>query len=160
MRKYEKIGIVGLWHLGTVLCAAWSTLGYDIIGFDHDKQRVNDLSKGIPPVFEPNLNDTILSCINKGNLSFSSDLQSLNNCDFIFLSYDTPVRDDDSCDLTILEKSVKEIRKVIKDNSILIVSSQSPVGYCTTLGSILKDENKTLDIAYSPENLRLGEAIH
>ena len=158
--KEYKIGIIGLWHLGSVLCAAWSKLGYDVIGFDNDKQRVNDLSKGIPPVFEPNLNDTILSCINKGNLSFSSDLQSLNNCDFIFLSYDTPVRDDDSSDLTILEKSVKEIRKVIKDNSILIVSSQSPVGYCTTLGSILKDENKTLDIAYSPENLRLGEAIH
>ena len=160
MSKSEKIGIVGLWHLGSVLCAAWSKLGYDVIGYDNDKQRVNDLSKGIPPVFEPNLNDTILSCINKGNLSFSSDLQSLNNCDFIFMSYDTPVRDDDSSDLTILEKSVKEIRKVMKNDTILIVSSQSPVGYCTTLRSLLKDENKTLELAYSPENLRLGEAIH
>jgi UDP-N-acetyl-D-mannosaminuronate dehydrogenase len=46
MSKSEKIGIVGLWHLGSVLCAAWSKLGYDVIGYDNDKQRVNDLSKG------------------------------------------------------------------------------------------------------------------
>jgi len=158
--KSKTIGVMGLWHLGCVLCAAWSKLGFEVIGFDYDKQRVNDLSNGIPPVFEPNLNDTILSSIHKGNLNFTSDFQSLIKCDFIFLSYDTPVTSDDSSDLTILEKSVKDLGKVMKDNSILIVSSQSPVGYCTTLRSILKNENDTLDIAYSPENLRLGEAIH
>ena len=160
MSKSEKIGIVGLWHLGTVLCAAWSKLGYKVIGFDYDKQRVNSLLKGIPPVFESGLSETLCTSLKDGLLSFSNDIQSLKECDFIFLSYDTPVLADDSSDLTILEKSVKEIRKVMKNDSILIVSSQSPVGYCTTLGSILKDENKTRDIAYSPENLRLGEAIH
>ena len=158
--KPKKIGVVGLWHLGCVLCSAWSKLGYEVRGFDYDKKRVNDLSKGIPPVFEPGLSESIMTYLNYGNLYFSNNLQSLIKCDFIFLSYDTPVRDDDSSDLTILEKSVKEIRKVMKNDSILIVSSQSPVGYCTTLRSLLKDENKTLDIAYSPENLRLGEAIH
>jgi len=156
----NTIGVVGLWHLGCVISAAWSKLGYDVRGFDFDKKRVNNLLKGIPPVFEPDLKVTLMSSIHNGNLSFSNNLQSLSDCDFIFLSYDTPVTDDDSSDLTILEKSVKEIRKVMKDDSILIVSSQSPVGNCTLLSSILKEENKTLDIAYSPENLRLGEAIH
>ena len=138
--KY-KIGIIGLWHLGSVLCAAWSKLGYKVRGFDHDKQRVNNLLKGIPPIFEPNLSETIQASLRKGTLSFSNNMQSLNKCDFIFLSYDTPVTADDSSDLTILEKSVRNVRSVMKDDSILIVSSQTPVGYCSTLRKILREEN-------------------
>jgi UDPglucose 6-dehydrogenase len=159
LSKSKKIGVVGLWHLGSVLCAAWSKLGYEIKGFDYDKQRVTGLLKGIPPVFEPDLSETIRTYVRDGILSFSSNMRSLSKCDFIFLSYDTPVTDDDSSDLTILEKSVKDLRTVMKDDSILIVSSQSPVGYCSTLRTILRNENKTLDLVYSPENLRLGEAI-
>jgi len=158
-KKEYKIGIIGLWHLGSVLCAAWSKLGYKVRGFDHDKQRVNNLLKGIPPIFEPNLSETIQASLRKGTLSFSNNMQSLNKCDFIFLSYDTPVTADDSSDLTILEKSVRNVRSVMKDDSILIVSSQTPVGYCSTLRKILREENKNLELAYSPENLRLGEAI-
>ena len=157
--KSNQIGVVGLWHLGSVLCASWSKLGYKVIGFDYDKHRIDNLLDGIPPVFEPGLSETIQSCVQNSTLNFSSDLQSLSECDFIFLSYDTPVQSDDSSDLTILEKSVRDIRTVMKNDSILIVSSQSPVGYCSNLRGILRDENKTLELAYSPENLRLGEAI-
>ena len=49
----KKIGVIGLWHLGSVLCAAWSKLGYKVIGFDYEKKRVDKLLNGIPPVFEP-----------------------------------------------------------------------------------------------------------
>ncbi len=155
----NKIGVIGLWHLGSVLCAAWSKLGYKVIGFDYEKNRVDDLLNGIPPVFEPELNTIINNGLKKNTLNFSNDIKSLNDCDFILLSYDTPVDNNDSCDLTILEKSVIDASKVMKDNSILIVSSQSPVGYCSILERILTDHNKTLNLAYSPENLRLGEAI-
>lgn len=160
MSKSERVGVVGLWHLGSVLCAAWSKLGYTVTGFDYDKQSVSSLLKGIPPVYEPDLSETIRACVRNGTLSFSSNMQSLSECDFIFLSYDTPVLADDSSDLTILEKSVRDLREVMKDNSILIVSSQSPVGFCSVLRTILRNENKTIELAYSPENLRLGEAIH
>ena len=94
-KKKYKIGIIGLWNLGCVLCAAWSKLGYEVRGFDYDNQRVSGLVKGIPPVFEPDLSETILSYVKSGSLSFSSNLQSLSDCDFIFLSHDTPVNSDD-----------------------------------------------------------------
>ena len=55
----KKIGVIGLWHLGSVLCAAWSKLGYKVIGFDYEKKRVDKLLNGIPPVFEPELNTII-----------------------------------------------------------------------------------------------------
>lgn len=159
MKKSNKIGVIGLWHLGSVLCASWAKLGFQVVGFDYDKERVNRLSKGLPPVFEPNLGETVKKFVEKGTLNFSNSLEDLKDCDFILLSYDTPVSDNDSSDLTILEKSVNDIKNIMKDNSILIVSSQSPAGYCSVLRKKLQNHNGTLELAYSPENLRLGEAI-
>lgn len=158
--KDKKIGIFGLWHLGTVLCAAWSEIEFMVVGFDYDKERVKQIQKGIPPVFEPNLTKTLKKSVNRNFLRFSSDIASLSECDFIFLSYDTPVTDDDASDTTILKKSVMDVSEVMKDKSVLIVSSQSPIGYCSILRNKLKKVNSTLELAYSPENLRLGEAIH
>ena len=156
----KKIGIIGMWHLGCVLSAAWSKLGNRVYGFDYNSDRIKNLSDGKPPIFEPFLTETIKEGYNRDILTFSNNIKSLSECDFIFLSYDTPVRDDDSSDTSILERSVLDVREVMKDGAILIVSSQSPVGFCSVLREKLRKKNNTLDIAYSPENLRLGEAIN
>jgi UDPglucose 6-dehydrogenase len=155
----KTIGVVGLWHLGCVLCASWSKLGNKVIGFDYDISLIEKLNKGIVPIFEPNLSETIQQGLSNQTISFSSDLSLLAPCDFIFLSYDTPVLDDDSIDTTILEKSVYDISRVMKDVAVLIVSSQSPVGFCRLLRMKLKEKRPSLALAYSPENLRLGDAI-
>ena len=70
-----------------------------------------------------------------------------------------PVGDDDGSDTSILARAVDDAKRVMKDNAVLIVSSQSPVGLCGRLRSKMRTENPTLELAYSPENLRLGEAI-
>lgn len=157
--RHKIIGVIGLWHLGCVLCASWSKLGNKVIGFDYNNLRVKKLSNGITPLFEPHLSEIIQGGINNGLLKFSSDLRLINSCDFIFLAYDTPVRDDDLSDTIILEKAVNDVRSIMKDNAILIVSSQAPVGLCRLLRAKLKEKNSSLELAYSPENLRLGEAI-
>jgi len=154
-----KIGVVGLWHLGCVLCTAWSKLGNRVIGFDYDTSLINNLQQAIPPLFEPDLAESIRGSLYEKSLSFSDQIQSLSECDFIFLSYDTPVLDDDSSDTSILEKAVKDISQVMKKQSIIIVSSQSPVGFCSLLRRNLKEIDQSFDLSYSPENLRLGEAI-
>ena len=56
----KKIGVFGLWHLGCVLTAAWSKLGNQVIGFDYDIENIENLQKGIPPLFEPFLETSIL----------------------------------------------------------------------------------------------------
>lgn len=154
-----KIGVVGLWHLGCVLCTAWSKLGNRVIGFDYDSTLINNLKQAIPPLFEPDLADSIKKSIDEKTLSFFDEILSLSDCDFIFLSYDTPVLDDDSSDTSILEKAVKDIAVVMKPGAVIVVSSQSPVGFCSLLRKYLKEVNEAFDLAYSPENLRLGEAI-
>ena len=159
MQNY-KIGVVGLWHLGCVISASWSKLGLKVKGFDHDLERVKKLSKGILPIYEPGLQEIIIENAKNNLLEFKEDIKELSDSDFIFLTYDTPVLEDDSSDTFILEKSVSELREIMKDNSVLIISSQSPVGFCNRLREILKEKNRTLEISYSPENLRLGEAIN
>jgi UDPglucose 6-dehydrogenase len=154
-----KIGVVGLWHLGCVLCTAWSKLGHSVIGFDYDSSLIHNLQRATPPLFEPDLEESIRCSLEEMSLSFSNELQSLSQCDFLFLSYDTPVLEDDSSNTSILKKAVQDVAQVMKNNSVIIVSSQSPVGYCSLLRGILRETNPLLDLAYSPENLRLGEAI-
>lgn len=156
----SKIGVIGLWHLGCVISVSWSKLGHQVYGFDYDPVRISNLNMGNPPIFEPGLQENIIKGIESKTLYFSDKISHLSDCDYIFLSYDTPVNDDDSSDTSILEKSVDDVKEVMKDGAVLIVSSQSPVGYCKKLRKKLQAVNGTLNLAYSPENLRLGEAIN
>ena len=156
----KVIGVIGLWHLGCVICASWSKLGNKIMGFDYDSSLIENLNKGSTPIYEPNLSEIIQEGLSNKRIVFSNDIDSLSPCDFIFLSYDTPILNSDFSDTKILEKSVDDVRNVMKDDSVLIVSSQSPVGLCTLLRLKLKEKNPSLDLAYSPENLRLGNAIY
>ena len=96
VNKMKKtIGVIGLWHLGCVLCASWSKLGNKVVGFDYESSRIDGLNRGKPPIYEPELDEVIQGGMKRGNLAFSRDLKSLDACDFVFLSYDTPVGDDD-----------------------------------------------------------------
>lgn len=153
-----KIGILGLWHLGCTLAASWSELHNEVIGFDYNIDIVNNLKKGEPPIFEPNLELVIKNHLNR-ELTFTNNINDFIDCDYVFITYDTPVDDYDNSDTTILETSIKDISKVLKNNSIIIITSQSPVGFCSKMRTILKVQNSTLELAYSPENLRLGDAI-
>ena len=156
----KKIGVIGLWHLGSVISASWAKLGHNIYCFDYDKKRIEDFENGKMPIYEPGLEETINKSRSENRMIFSNGMDILSDCDFIFLSYDTPVKEDDSSDTAILEKSILDVSKIIKSNAIVIISSQSPVGYCRLLRNILQKNNKSCELAYSPENLRLGEAIN
>ena len=153
------IGVCGLWHLGCVLCAAWTELGYRVVGFDPDPDRVANLSRGKPPLFEPGLEGAITNAIQQGLLCFTDDLEELKRCDFVFIAFDTPVLEDDRCDLSPLQRTVDGLSRVLRDEAVVIVSSQTPAGTCLRFRSQLRQANPTVELVYSPENLRLGQAI-
>lgn len=160
MQKEVKIGVVGLWHLGCVLSAAWSKLGFKVIGFDYSKQLIDDLNLNRPPVFEPHLKETLMNSKKENKLDFTDEIKLLGECDFIFLAYDTPVLDNDDSDLAPLERAIGDMGNVLKDGAVVIVSSQTPVGTCEKFRADLKKKNPAAELVYSPENLRLGEAIN
>ncbi len=157
-----KVCVIGIWHLGSVVSGCLADLGYSVIGVDNDSKRVQELSKGIPPLFEPGLQELFSDSIKLKRLSFTTDLSSaLKGCDLIMVTFDTPVDDNDDVDLSPVLNACREIGSCLENGSVIIISSQVPVGTCDYIKSMIKKNNPSLefDIACSPENLRLGQAI-
>ena len=90
-----KIGVIGLWHLGSVISACWASKGFKILAYDKNKFNIKKLKKGIPPIYEPGLSKLINTNIKNQNLKYTDNIKLLNSCDFIFLTYDTPINEDD-----------------------------------------------------------------
>lgn len=154
-----EIGIVGLWHLGCTLSACWANLGHRVRAVDLDAELVKNLSSGQPPVYEPNLSETIQSEMKAGRLSFSTKIEDLRSCKFVFVTYDTPVREDDSPDAAAVEEVIESVGDLLNPGSVIVISSQLQVGSSRRLRERLQKKGKKVEIVYSPENLRLGEAI-
>lgn len=156
-----KVCVQGLWHLGTVTAACLASVGHDVIGLDADKKNVDDLNQGEAPLFEPGLNDLLRAGIDKGNLSFTTDIEAAAAAEVLWVAFDTPVDDDDRADVEFVLNQVKEVLPVLADGAVVLVSSQMPVGSLAKLESFVRDNlpDKELSFACSPENLRLGKAL-
>jgi UDPglucose 6-dehydrogenase len=157
--RAQPIGVVGLWHLGSVIAACLAGAGNRVIGIDPDRALVNGLRAGHPPVSEPGLEDLMRS--NADRLSFACDPHALAEARFVWLAFDTPVADDDNADVEwVLAQGVKLLAHV-RPGTLVVVSSQLPVGSIATLQErcAAARSDGGLRFACVPENLRLGRAL-
>ena len=161
--KNNEIAIIGLWHQGIVAAACLADLGFYVTASDQDKKKINDLSKGLVPIFEPGLQELIKKGLKNGRLKFIPDM-SLAVCDkeFVFLMFDTKVNENDNTDLTDILYAIDIFSKSLRNDCIIYNTSQVPVGTSEELIKKIKEKNLKIDlsIVYSPENLRLGQAIN
>jgi UDPglucose 6-dehydrogenase len=151
-----------LWHLGSVASACLASLGHIVRGTDPDAARVQELAAGAPPVFEPGLPALIAEQMAAKRLSFAPTCREIfADAEFIFITFDTPVDDDDQCDLTPIENTFGEIAAHARPGVVILLMSQVPVGTCARLAGELRSRAPQLDftLLYQPENLRLGEAL-
>lgn len=162
MKKGEKLSIctLGLWHLGCVYSASFAKLGFKVTGYDADKKTINNLKRGIPPIFEPNLSETIKKHHGK-NLFFSSSIKEvLKDKDYIFITHDLPVDKSDRVQMSMVKKTFSGIAKYASSDSTIVISSQLPLGTSRVLVKLLKEKNiLNPKVIYFPENLRLGNAF-
>jgi UDPglucose 6-dehydrogenase len=150
-----KVVVLGLWHLGCVTAACCAKF-VDVVGLDYDERTILDLRAGQPPIFEPGLADLIQAGLNSQHLSFESDPAiALTGADFLWVSYDTPVDDDDRPDVKPVLEGIERSLPYLPDGAMVLISSQIPAGTCRLLEGKYPDRR----FAYSPENLRLGQAI-
>ena len=156
-----KISVIGLWHLGSVTASCLAEKGFKVSAYDHDVIIINNFNKGVLPIYEPGLEDLMNINKTKGNLSFSSDLLSISNSELIWVTYDTPVNDQDIADVEFVINNTIALFPYLKEDSVVLISSQLPVGSISYLESIFlnKFPDKNVSFACSPENLRLGKAI-
>lgn len=153
------IGVVGLWHLGCVTAACLADAGNDVIGIDPDLLVIEGLLAGRPPVSELGLAELLAA--NADRLSFACAPRALAGAARAWVTFDTPVDDDDNADVEwVLEQAV-ELLAALAEDSLVVVSSQLPVGsiarLCERCAASRADAG--LRFACVPENLRLGRAL-
>ncbi len=157
-----KVCVIGLWHLGCVVASSLAQLGHDVTGVDFDVAAVDKLVIGQAPVFEPGLEEQMAAGIAAGRLRFTTDFsRALEAVEAALITFDTPVDDDDRADLGPIDRAFSELALHLPDTAVVVVSSQIPAGSCRRYAEGLGRARPEWcgDIAYSPENLRLGEAL-
>ncbi|RPH74883.1 UDP-glucose/GDP-mannose dehydrogenase family protein [bacterium] len=158
----RKVCVIGIWHQGAVGAACLADLGYLVIGVDNNKDRVERLNEGRAPLYEPGLDDLIAKGISSGRLSFTNSIsEGLANTRDILVMFDTPVDENDDVNLTEIFLTAREIAPYLQPKSTILITAQVPVGTCDQFSQVIRQTNPKVDfgIAYSPENLRLGQAI-
>jgi UDPglucose 6-dehydrogenase len=157
-----NVCVYGLWHLGTVTAACLAESGHQVVGLDADFQVTEGLQKGRPPIFEPGLEDLVREGLANGCLSFTTDASAaLSQADLVWVAFDTPVDGEDQADVNFVLSSLEAIFPYLKEGSLIIISSQLPVGTTSQLEMRLREKRPgiSFSFAYLPENLRLGKAI-
>ena len=150
-----RITVAGLWHLGCVTAACCAT-HFKVTALEFDESVVDRLREGKAPVFEPGLDDLIRAGLAKGTLRFTADMQAAcADADVVWITYDTPVDDDDVPDSEFVLGRIRRIVLAGKADALFLISSQMPAGTCRKLEAEFPQRR----FAYSPENLRLGGAL-
>ena len=157
-----KICVQGLWHLGSVTSACLASLGHEVFGVDPNPSLIKSLNEAKSPLFEPGLDNLIQKGLQDNKLNFVNDYQNaLFQTEILWVTFDTPVDDDDKADVNYVISQIKNILKFAEKNLVVIVSSQLPVGSIALLEKYVNEQfpERNIQFASSPENLRLGKAI-
>jgi UDPglucose 6-dehydrogenase len=155
-----KLSVIGTGYLGATHAACMASLGFEVIGVDLDPAKIDLLSQGKVPFYEPDLEDLLAAQIKSGRLKFSKDISDIADCDVHFICVGTPqVKNGIAADLTYVNGAVESIAPIIKSGSLVVGKSTVPVGTAARLRDLLMKVNPTTDLAWNPEFLREGFAV-
>lgn len=156
-----KIAVLGLWHLGEIYSAGLAELGHQVVGIDADPAVIKNFLKNTPPLSEPRLADLIKSNQASGRLTYTTDFTRIKDCNVLWITFDTPVDDNDNVNLSQIYYALEKSLPYLQANILLVISSQLPIGTSKKIKEYITKKKPDLkfDYVYTPENLRLGEAV-
>ena len=161
-----KIVIVGTGYVGLVTGTCFAEVGIDVICVDIDKTKIENLNKGILPIYEPGLEEMVERNSKKGRLKFSTNLaESIIGAEVAFIAVGTPPGEDGSADLKYVLAVASDIGKTMQQATVVVTKSTVPVGTSLKVKKALVDElakrNSILPVYVSsnPEFLKEGAAI-
>ena len=158
-----KLCMIGTGYVGLVSGVCFSDFGNDVICVDRDVQKIENLKKGIIPIYEPGLEELVQKNYKNNRLKFSSNLKdSILKSDIVFICVGTPTnKNGNGADLSQVINVAKEIRDSISKFKIIITKSTVPVTTGDDIDKIISQKvpKKLFSIVSNPEFLREGEAI-
>ena len=161
-----KIVVIGTGYVGLVTGTCFAEVGINVICVDIDCKKIENLKKGIIPIFEPGLDSLVAKNFSKGRLQFSNSLaESIKGADVAFIAVGTPPGEDGSADLKYVIGVAKEIGQHMNSYGVIVTKSTVPVGTAQKVEEGIQQElekrqlNISFDVASNPEFLKEGAAI-
>ena len=155
-----KLSVIGTGYLGATHAACMASMGFEVIGFDTESAKVDLLSKGRVPFYEPDLEGLLADQIKSKRLIFTNKVEDLADADVHFICVGTPqIKNGNAADLTYVNSALESIAKYVKPGGLVVGKSTVPVGTATKLRSRLIELNPKADLAWNPEFLREGFAV-
>jgi UDPglucose 6-dehydrogenase len=156
-----RIAVVGSGYVGLVTGACLADSGNHVVAVDNDPDKVNRLSAGQCPIFEPGLEELLAANLRSGRLAFTTDLRAaVARAQVVFIAVGTPARLDGSADLSSLESVVAEIAEAMTGFAVVVVKSTVPVGTCARLHALLAERARhPFQVVSNPEFLKEGTAV-
>jgi len=162
-----NIAIVGTGYVGLVSGTCFSELGLNVVCVDVNEQKIDDLKKGIIPIYEPGLERMAMRNVAADRLRFTTSLKDeLDNVDVIFIAVGTPPGEDGSADMRYVLEVAKTIGENINSYKLVVVKSTVPVGTSERVRAAIQNEldkrnlDIEFDVASNPEFLKEGDAIN
>ncbi len=162
-----KIAIVGTGYVGLVTGTCFSEMGVDVICVDIQDRKIENLKKGIIPIYEPGLEDMVSRNYKAGRLKFSVDLKTcLEDVEVVFCAVGTPPEEDGSADLQYVLEVARTIGRNMNKYILVVTKSTVPVGTAQKVKDTIQrelDRRKVqieFDVASNPEFLKEGDAVN
>jgi UDPglucose 6-dehydrogenase len=158
-----RIAMIGTGYVGLVSGACFSEFGVDVTCVDKDAEKIERLSRGEMPIYEPGLDHLVASNMAAGRLRFTTDLTAaVAGADAVFIAVGTPSRRGDGhADLSYVHMAAREIAAAVKGFTVVVTKSTVPVGTGDEVERIVAETRPDADVAVvsNPEFLREGAAI-
>ncbi len=164
-----KISIIGTGYVGLVSGVGFADHGHEVICVDIDKEKVEKINRGEPPIYEEGLEELLEKVVGSGRLSATTDLENaVGKSDITFICVGTPSREDGSIDTTYVEQAAEDVSKALdKKDGYHVVVAKSTVTPGTTDGVVKetlesrdREVGKDFGLGMNPEFLREGVALN
>ncbi|MDQ5971631.1 MAG: UDPglucose 6-dehydrogenase [Patescibacteria group bacterium] len=161
-----KIAVIGTGYVGLVTGACFAEVGLEVACVDIDINKIENLKKGILPIYEQGLEEIVANNYEKGRLQFESSIgENIKDCEVIFIAVGTPPDEDGSADLKHVLAVADAIGNNIDKYTVVVTKSTVPVGTAkkvkeTVQNALAKRNVKVeFDVASNPEFLKEGAAV-
>lgn len=161
-----KIAIVGTGYVGLVTGTCFSEMGIDVTCVDVQESKIENLKKGIIPIYEPGLEDMVHRSYTAGRLKFTTNLtECLDEVEVVFSAVGTPPDEDGSADLSYVLAVARTIGRTMNKYVLVVTKSTVPVGTAQKVKCAIQEEldkrnvKIEFDVASNPEFLKEGDAV-
>ncbi|MBI4096417.1 MAG: UDP-glucose/GDP-mannose dehydrogenase family protein [Candidatus Levybacteria bacterium] len=157
------ITFVGHGYVGLVTASIFADLGNTVWVVGHTKEKIENLKRGILPIYEPGLEEIVKRNVKAKRLLFTLDYkESISASDAVFIAVGTPPKSTGEADLSVVFEVARKIGENLEGYTVVVTKSTVPVGTNKTTKEIInaaKPAGATFDVASVPEFLREGQAI-